>query len=249
MRRLVALLLMLGLLVACASTDRTQVGRKGTRNTRAADIQVQLGSSYMQQGKLDLALEKLTRAVQLDPQSAMAHSVLAILFEQIKNDEQARVHYEKSIKLSGGGGDVRNNYGQFLCRRQRFAEADVQFQAALKDPFYKGHAVAATNAGICARNAGDLEKSENYLRAALQQQPGYVPALLPMAAVLQARGQHLNARAFVQRFEAAGAPSAEMFALGIDVEQSLGDRRAAADYRARLLREFPSSPEARRFKE
>lgn len=236
-------------LVACGTTGASGGRRSTPRNAKAADIQVQLGSSYMQQGKLDLALEKLTRAVQLDPRSAMAHSVLAILYEQIKHEDRAAEHYAKSVTLPNAGGDVRNNYGQFLCRRQRFVEADAQFQSALKDPFYKAQAVVATNAGICARNAGDLERAEDYLRAALQQQPDYAAALLPMASVLKARGQHLNARAFVQRFEATGQTSAEMLALGVEVEQALGDQGAAADYRARLLREFPASPEARRLKE
>lgn len=245
----VLLLLLVSLLAGCESMAPRRTGDK-TNLQKAAQIQVQLGSSYMQQGKLDLARDKLVRATELDPKSALAHSVLGILYEQINDDAKAEVHYQRSVELAGASGDVHNNYGQFLCRRQRYEQADAQFEAALQDPFFKSHALVATNAGICARNAGRLDDAERYLRAALVQAPDYLAALLPMASVLQAQGQHLNARAFLQRSEAAAAePTAELLALGVEIENALGDQRAAADYRDRLLRSFPASPEARRFKE
>lgn len=237
------------LLSACETTG---VARPITRSEseKAAEIQVRLGSGYMQQGKLDLAMERLTRAAQLDPRSAMAHSMLGVLYEQINDKAKAEAHYKKSVSLKGNIGNVSNNYGQFLCRYNRFDEADGQFQNALQDPFYGSHEVAATNAGFCALQAKRLEDAERYLRSALERQPGYAPALLPMAQVLALRQQYMGARAFLQRYEASGAgETAAMLDLGVQVETALTDQRAAADYRERLLRNFPTSPEARRYKE
>lgn len=248
MQRLPLLLGVVLLLGACAAP----LPRPGTRSEgeKAAEIQVRLGSGYMQQGKLDLAMERLTRAVQLDPRSAMAHSMLGVLYEQINDRAKAETFYRKSVTLRGNVGIVSNNYGQFLCRYNRFDEADGQFQSALQDPFYSSPEVAAANAGLCSLKAGRIEDAERYLRSALQRQPGYAAALLPMAEVLAQRQQYMGARAFLQRYEASGAgESAAMLALGVQVESALSDTRAAADYRERLLRSFPESPEARRYKE
>jgi type IV pilus assembly protein PilF len=249
MKTLVALLLTTCVLTACTSTGVTRPTSR-TDSQKAAEIQVRLGSGYMQQGKLDLAMERLSRAVQLDPRSAMAHSMLGVLYEQINDKANAELHYKKSVSMRGNLGNVSNNYGQFLCRYNRFDEADDQFQAALTDPFYGSHAVAATNAGFCAMKADRLEDAERYLRSALDKQPDYAPALLPMAEVLAERKQYMGARAFLQRYEASNAgESASMLDLGVRVERALADNRAADDYRERLLRNFPSSPEARRYKE
>lgn len=243
---------MLALILGVMGCDSATVPRSKTPGDRAkaALVQVQLGSGYMQQGKLDLALERLTRAVELDPRSAMAHSMLGVLYEQINDPQKAELNYRKSVGLPGDTGNVANNFGQFLCRYERYGEADLQFQAALRDPFYSGRVVAATNAGICARKAGRLNEAERYLRAALSEDATYIPALLPMAEVLADQEQYLGARAFLQRHEASGAgESAAMLALGVRVETALADPRAAADYRQRLLRSFSTSPEARRFQE
>jgi type IV pilus assembly protein PilF len=244
-----ALILGLSLvLIACAGG----VSRPSKRsdNQKAAEIQVQLGSGYMQRGMLDLAMERLQRAVQLDPRSAMAHSMLGVLYEQINDKTNAELHYSKSVNLPGSVGSVSNNFGQFLCRYNRFDEADAQFQTALQDPFYPSHEVAATNAGFCALRAKRLEDAERYLRSALERKPDFAAALLPMAEVLAERQQFMSARAFLQRYEATGeAESAAMLDLGVRIETALNDPRAATDYRERLLRNFASSPEARRYKE
>lgn len=252
MRNLLRLALSVALLLVLVACGGTGVSRPAKRSDsqKASEIQVRLGSGYMQQGKLDLAMERLTRAVQLDPRSAMAHSMLGVLYEQINDKAKAEVHYRKSVSLSGSNGSVSNNFGQFLCRYNRFDEADDQFQAALQDPFYASHEVAATNAGFCALKAKRLEDAERYLRSALERKPDFGAALLPMAEVLAEREQYMGARAFLQRYEATGeGESAAMLDLGVRIETALNDARAAADYRERLLRNFGSSPEARRYKE
>ena len=114
-----------------------------------------------------------------------------------------------------------------------------------RNPLYRTPEVAYTNAGVCARRNGRLDKSEEYLRLAVSQRSQYSEALLQMAGVSFERGNFLQARAFLQRYLGMAPASAEVLLLGYQVEKALGDAAAADDFSGRLRRQFPNSPEAR----
>jgi type IV pilus assembly protein PilF len=175
--------------------------------------------------------------------------VAALLHDQIADYPQAEIHYRRAAELKAKDGGVNNNYGNFLCSRGRYDEADALFQAAIADPYYRTPEVALVNAGNCAQRAGRPDVAEQYLRRALDRAPDYAAALLPMARTLNARGDHLRARAFLQRHETRAGASPEALLLGLEIEQALGDRRAAAEYRKRLTDQFPRSQQARSLEE
>lgn len=230
----------------CASDGLggSMMGQSSEKAKKSSELQVQLAQEYLKRGNLEIARDKLVRALELDPYSAQAHTLSGFLNETIKEYVQAELHYRRAVELRPKDGDMSNNFASFLCKRGRYDEAEVMFQRAFADPFYKTPEVALTNAGICAKDAGKLEQGEAYLREALDRKPDFGPALLPMAAVLFARQDFLRARAFMQRYDAANPASPEALYLGLQIEQALGDERSAEDYRRRLVSGFPRSREA-----
>lgn len=243
MRRSALALGLVALLLGCAggTGGGSNVRRSGepTAMQSAAETNLKLGQAYMQQGQLEDALDKLQKAIELDPQSAQAHTVLAVLLERIGRHEQAGTHYARSVELQPGQGNLLNNYGAYLCRHGRFAEADAMFMRALEDPFYRTPGAALANAGVCAVQAGDATRAERNFRRALDFTPGDTTALLHLAQIHFDKGDFLRARAFVQRMEGAGGASPVALDLGARIEDRLGDSKAAARYRERLSTEFP----------
>jgi type IV pilus assembly protein PilF len=238
------LLILAALLAGCAGAGG-YTGPSGNNKTKeAAKLQVQMAQEYLKKGNLEVARDKLLRALELDPYSPDAHTVSGLLNDTIGDPIQAEIHYRRAVELLPKDGGMNNNFASYLCRQGRYAEADVLFQRAVADPYYKTPEAALANAGVCAERAGQLEQAEVYLRRALDRNPDYPGALEPMASVLFARGDFLRARAFVQRFDASEAASAQMLLLGMKVEQALGDERSADDYKRRLLSAFPRSQEA-----
>lgn len=242
--RLVWVLSALLMLAGCAGTGGGFVGQGGPKNKEAAKLQVQMAQEYLKKGSLDVARDKLVRALELDPYSADAHTVSGLLNDTIGDLVQAELHFKRAVELQPKDGGMNNNYASFLCRQGRYAEADAIFQRAIADPYYKTPEVALANAGVCAEQAQQLDQAESYLRRALERNPNYAGALAPMASVLHARGDHLRARAFVQRYDASQTPTPAMLLLGMEVELALGDQRSAEDYKRRLLSAFPRSQEA-----
>jgi len=233
-------LLLLASLAACTSTPN----KSDDELRKAAETNTALGRQYMERGQHEVALEKLKRAVAYDKSYAPAHSMLAILYETIGEADQAGEEYRLAVKYDPQGGEVNNNYGAFLCGSGKLQEAERYFLAAVEDPFYTTPEIALSNAGSCALARGDLDKAESFLRQSLERDDKLGAALLPMAEVSYRKESFLQARAFLQRYEAAGPVSQESLSLGYRIESRLGDQKAAERYRRELLERFPGSIKA-----
>ena len=152
-------LLLCAFLLGCGGNGAVRRSGEPSQKQSAAETNLKLGQAYMQQGQLEEALDKLQKAIELDPQSAQAHTVLAVLLERIGRHEQAGKHYALSVEMAPTVGSVLNNYGAYLCRHDRHAEADALFLRALDDPFYRTPGAALANAGVCAVQAGGPPRS------------------------------------------------------------------------------------------
>lgn len=213
--------------------------------TKAAALYTDLGQKYMAQGKLEVALENLNKALAADINHADAHTVIALLYERIGDNAKAEEHYRRAAQLVPKSGSESNNYGAFLCKLGRFDESAVYFERAVSDPFYKTPVVALTNSGTCAIKGGRLDVAERDLRAALDRAPDNSEALFQMSTVLYRKDDFFRARAFIQRYEAVGQPSADALLLGRNIELRLGNGDAAREYTRRLRAQFPESEQAR----
>lgn len=227
------------LLAGCAGSGTRSAAQTTTDAQRAAAVNLELGQGYMQRGDNKIALEKLQSAIRLDPNSAAAHTVIAVLYERLGLQEKAEQNFRRSVELAPEDGEMLNNFGAHLCRRGLFTEADAVFQQALKDPFYPTPAALLGNAGSCALDAGDRQRAAGYFRQALQKNPRQPQSLYQLAMIELEGGNALSARAFIQRYEAVAPVSPQMLELGERIESALGDRKAAEHYRDRLRTEFP----------
>jgi type IV pilus assembly protein PilF len=236
------ILITLLFLVACASTPKDS----DDSSRKAAVTNTELGRSYMENGRYEIALEKFKRAVAHDQTYAPAHTMLGVLYETIGETEKAGAEYKLAVHYAPENGDVNNNYGAYLCGTGNGKEADKYFIAAMDDPFYTTPAVALANAGSCALARGDLDKAETFLRQSLDYDGNLGAALLPMSEVSYRQGSFLRARAFLQRYEAVGAMNEESLSLGFEIESKLGDDESAERYRIELLERYPGSTQAGR---
>ncbi len=249
--RLLALVVLAMLVAACASGGTRSSTRAATPSnpddpkTKAAALYTDLGQKYMAQGKLEIALENLNKALAADPKHTDAHTVIGLLYERIQNNAKAEEHYRRAAQLKPKSGNENNNYGAFLCKLGRYDEAASHFETAVADPFYQTPVVALTNAGTCAIKGGKFDAAERDLRAALERGPDNPEALFQMASVLYRKEDFFRARAFIQRYESIGQQSAESLLLGRNIELRLGNAGAAVEYTKRLRERFPDSEQAR----
>ena len=241
----VAVLLLCQGLAACTG------GQAKDPNERSAtELYVLKGVQYMEAGRLDVARRDLEHAIELDGDNVEARNAMGVLEERQGRPAEAEAQFKRAMALDPGNTDVAVNYGRALCAQAKadpakYEQAMRHFRTAIDSKLYATPWLALTNAGICAKSQNQPQEAEGYLRKALEANPNFAPALLEMARLSQATGKQLSARAFLQRYEAqTPEPTAESLALGIQVEQGLGNAKDAGAYLKKLQRLFPDSPEA-----
>jgi type IV pilus assembly protein PilF len=237
--------IVMALLVSGCVSSTTGPVKSEPDSVEAADLNYQLGARYYRNGSYELARERLLHSIKLDPKNAVAHSTLALTYEQLDNVRLATESYEQAIRLAPNDFNVLNTYAVFLCRQGEYDKAVKNFDRAIEVVENDDVEITMTNAGVCMTQKPDLAKAEAYFRSALENKSSYGDALLQLCQIKKEQGEHLAARAFLQRYLSANPPSAGILYLGVLIEQELGDEKARTEYSNRILREYPQSPEAR----
>lgn len=231
-------------------------GQQAERETpvdhkQAALANVELGLGYLSQGQVARAKAKLTHAIKLAPEMPEAHSAMAYFFEMVGENKDAEKEYKKALKYGVGKGAVYNNYGAFLCRKERFQEADSAFHQALLDKDYTRTAEVYENAGLCALkwkdNTKALEKGSDYFWASLRHDPNRSSALLELAAIQLTQGKPQEAKALLSRYKNVAEPSARSLWLSVQAAKATQDKDAFANHAMLLKNLFQDSPEYQLF--
>jgi len=217
--------------------------------SEAAQYNLELGVGYLRKGELQMALDKLKKAVEQDPSLADAHMALGFLYEQIDEPGNAEKHMRRAAKLAPDDPQVLNAFAVMQCQHGSTEEALKTFSRAAGIPLNRSPEAAYTNAGVCARDGGMLDEADQYFRKALAKNPSYDEALLQLASLNFERQDYFSARAFIERFLQGNKATAEALMLGVRIETAMANTSIGNDYAARLLREFPDSPEARQLLE
>lgn len=208
------------------------------REVRWRDL-LTLATRDMQVGNLDAAERKVREALKLAPEAPDALVLQAGIDDRRGRTRQAGENFRKAAELAPQRGDVLNNYGAWLCQQGQPAESLVWFDRALQAPGYATPGEAQANAGSCALDAGQLERAERDLRAALVVAPANPVALESMAQLSYRQGRYMEARAFAERRIAAAPATRSVLQLASQIEVKLGDRAASDRYLQRIRQEFP----------
>jgi len=211
----------------------------------AGRINARLAVEYLKRGQLEVAQQKIEKALAQHPKDVNVQLSAGLVYERLHDTRKAEKHFRQALRADQSSPDAQNALGAFLCRNDEESKGVEMFVAAANNPIYRTPVVAYTNAGVCARSAGNLEDAERYLRQALTYHVDYPETYAQLASVLHQRGNDLHARAFVERFLAVAPATPEMLLLGHDIEVALKDEGAAAAFKARLEKEFPNSEQAR----
>jgi type IV pilus assembly protein PilF len=214
-----------------------------TENQRRAQIRLQLAVGYYEQGQLAIALDEIKQALQIDPNSADAHSVRALIYMDMGENRLAEDNFQRAMKLAPQNPDFTNNYGWFLCQTGRESQSISYFDSTLKNRAYQSPAKALNNAGVCSLRMKDAAKAEQYFKQAFQHDPGNLDTNTNLAKVYLAHGDYRQARFYINRVTKADRLTADALWTAIKVERKSGDRSAENNLAVQLRRRYPNSPE------
>jgi type IV pilus assembly protein PilF len=211
---------------------------------KAAIANMQLAIEYMKLGQLANARECIEKALGEDSSNPDVQMTAGLVYERINEMSKAERAYDAANRLGKGDPNIANTYAVFLCRTGKTAAGEKLFLEVAVNPLYQTPWVALSNAGACARGAGDLVNAEKFFNRALAIRPNYTEALLQLGNVAFDGGDAAQAIDIVQRYLALNPPTPEVLWLGFRAQRKLGDAVAAAVYARRVQTEFPNSEQA-----
>ncbi len=160
----------LKLLAVAALVAGCQAGLAG--NPQASALNVELGVSYLEQGRAELARDKLIRAARQDPRSADAQRMLALAYESLGQHPAAERHYRQAVRIAPRDVEALNSLGVFLCRRTGEAREGLAFlRRAAGEASPRRRAAVYANSGVCEL-AKDAASAAKWFRRALELDPG-----------------------------------------------------------------------------
>lgn len=232
-----------GVLAACVSTSNVPGDKVSLQ--QASQYNVELGVAYMQQGRRDLAMQKLQLALKQDPGNASAYMSLGLLYNTMGDVKRADDNYRTALRKKPDDPQIENNYAVFLCQRGKPQKSEKYFLEAANNPLYPTPEAAYTNAGVCANKIPDATAAAKYFHLALNVNPNFPEALYQMARLSYQQKNYSGARSLIERFSSASPqPRPGVLLLGVRTERALGNSQSAANYAKKLIKLFPNSPQA-----
>ena len=245
--RYLVLFACLAVLAGCA-TSGAQEAEKWVP-TKRADAHVSLGLDYLRRGSFEVALEEFDLAIAINPNSDRAHHARGLLSAQRGFVEDAKKSFARAVRLNPSNFTAVNDYGIYQCQNGSYQSGIDQLSAIENRQDNPLRTNTLLGLGICYYRQNSFEEAKPYLRQALNASPRLPQALLPLADISYRESKFLGARAFIERYIAAGAMSEQALVIGANTELQLGDGRKAKQYATELRRLYPTSQELAAFRE
>lgn len=227
-------------LSGCASHKEAE-----KKQADASTYNTQLGISYLRQGDIPLAKDKLDRALQQNPENPQVHSARAMLFDRMGEPAQADKEFKEALRLAPNDPDVNNNYAVYLCQAGRATDGVKRFEVVARNALYRTPWVAFTNAGVCLRSAKRNPEAIRNFKQALSIRPNFAEAAYQLGDLQFQQGNLSDARAQVDSYLSSFEETPDLLFLGVRVARAQNDRVAAALYSRKLRLDFPSSAQAK----
>jgi type IV pilus assembly protein PilF len=229
------------LLSGCISQNSQSFGENFDR-LKAAQTRVSLGLTYLKNGNFRQAKFNIDKALEFAPRSADANFAMAYYYQSVNELEQAENAYQFAMDLEPKNANIANSYGAFLCQNGDYEKAKEYFLKAVNTSSYISSAETYENLALCSRSQGQPEDAIQYLRNAVNHQPGRANSLFLLARSLVEVQQWQEARAILRRYEKIAQISPQSLLMAMKIENGIGNDTAAKGYSEMLLRMYPNDP-------
>ena len=147
-----------------------------------------LANAYSKEGKINQAIETAKMAIQLQPNSGIAHFNLGTLYAARGRFDLAQPHFEKTIHLYPNYAEAHSNLGQLLAQRGDLEGGIRQFRKAIElNPSLGGPYL---NLGVALARQGRIEEAIPQLQEAARLTPESAQAHYSLGSVYASEGRY-----------------------------------------------------------
>ena len=248
------MLLCASLLTACANGPGSGQASAGlddlvtdsdeSSDRKRARIRVELAMGYLEQGKINIALDEVKLALAADPSFADAYSLRGLIYMRLNELPLAQESFLKALAVRPRDPNILHNLGWLKCQQARYPEAMADFSLALANPAYGERAKTFMAQGLCQIRAGQRREAEQSLLKAYEFDATNPVTGYNLANLLFQNADLARAQFYIRRLNNSEWANAESLWLGIKVENKMNDQVALRQLATQLEKRFPQSKEA-----
>jgi tetratricopeptide (TPR) repeat protein len=95
--------------------DKLESSLQGELNRRGSEASHQRSQELLNSGDINGAIKELETLIQSDPDSAVAHNDIAVMYYNIGNKDKTLQHYEEAVRLEPEDITFQKNLADFYC--------------------------------------------------------------------------------------------------------------------------------------
>lgn len=217
---------------------------KEVSDERRLGLRLQLASRYYEQGNFTIALEEVNQALAIEPNSAAALGLRALVNMELGDTQKARSDFLHALKQEPDNPELNNNYGWFLCRAGQQRASIDYFHKAASARMYLTPALPHRNAGMCLMQIKAYDAAEVELKKSIERDASDPITKLQLARLYIALGKPDLAQFYNELLEKSVGESATTIWIRLKIARARGDTQAQGDYAKELRHRFPQSAEA-----
>ncbi|MFQ5698306.1 MAG: tetratricopeptide repeat protein [Myxococcota bacterium] len=162
-------------------------------SARQAQTHRDLGSVYLGQGKIELAIREYQSSLELDDRDAETWFAMGEAYRRKGRFPEAEKYLRRALELDDGKQDARLNLSAMYLQQGRWQEAITEAQILVDDPTFLVPARALVNLGFAQYKSGDLEGARQSLTRALETNGSSYQAHADLGMVAYDQGEWVEA--------------------------------------------------------
>ncbi|MBF0426041.1 MAG: tetratricopeptide repeat protein [Magnetococcales bacterium] len=183
----------------------------------------------MELGQLERARAHGEQAVQLQPESAVAHNNLGTLHQELRGFVAAAAAFRRALELDPDYADAHYNLGRLQQDRGHLEGATACYRQVLR--LLPDHVDACANLGVVLQQRGESAEAEVFYRRALATFPDHAAVLYNLGLLLQTLRRPADATAIWRRLLTLRPDDADLlYRLGVVLQEQGLTKEAEAAY-------------------
>ena len=176
------------MLAGCQTNNREEFDPE-----TAALARMRLGLGYLAKANeseenVKAAHYNLKLASQYSPNNPQVMLAMAMFDQHVGEYDEAEMIYKRITLMQPGNGLYHVHYGSFLCGRDRYQEAQKQFEQSLELDKHRWKADAYEQYGYCAIQNGDKQTADRMFKQLFEYDSSRRSSVIKTAEIYENKG-------------------------------------------------------------
>ncbi len=235
-------------LQACV-TEQTGGQKKIIDRAKSLELHIQIALGNIDKGNRETARHHLTKAFEIDKNSAAATHAMAMLYQLEGEPVLAEQQFKLALKRDKNFTLARNYYGIFLFNQKRYTEAFAEFEIAAEDLAYSNRSQVLTNVGRSALKLDNEARAKAAFEHACILDRKNADAFIELADINFKNQEYAEAKRNIDINVSLVDHSPRSLVLSIRLDRIFGNKDKEASLALMLKSKFPYSKEYLEYKQ